>query len=41
LGWVKDRCREEFGFTPYPGTLNIKVSLNCDALLGDFVAGAG
>lgn len=26
LGWVKDRCREEFGFTPYPGTLNIKVS---------------
>lgn len=25
LGWVKDKCKEEFGFTPYPGTLNVKL----------------
>lgn len=26
LEWVKDKCQGEFGFVPYPGTLNIKVS---------------
>ncbi|HHY39228.1 MAG TPA: DUF120 domain-containing protein [Clostridia bacterium] len=26
LEWVKDKCKEEFGFTPYPGTLNVKLT---------------
>jgi CTP-dependent riboflavin kinase len=26
LDWVKEQCRDKFGFTPYPGTVNIEVS---------------
>jgi CTP-dependent riboflavin kinase len=29
LDWVKEQCLEKLGFTPFPGTLNIRVSREC------------
>ena len=26
LDWVQKQCREKFGFTPYPGTLNLEIA---------------
>jgi CTP-dependent riboflavin kinase len=25
LEWVKEQCQDKFGFTPYPGTVNLEV----------------
>ncbi|MCP4297921.1 MAG: DUF120 domain-containing protein [Proteobacteria bacterium] len=28
LDWVKHQCLDKLGFTPYPGTLNVKIAQN-------------
>lgn len=28
LPWVREQCREKFGFTPFPGTLNLEIESN-------------
>ncbi len=33
LDWVVEQCREKLGFTPFPGTLNLKLIDDCDLQL--------
>lgn len=41
LAWVKEACRREFGFEPYPGTVNLRVEPEVLAELRRLAASAG
>ncbi len=40
LEWVKRQFEEKLGFTPYPGTLNLKIEEKDAAALKSFLSGA-
>jgi CTP-dependent riboflavin kinase len=33
LAWVQDQCREKLGFAPWPGTLNLEISMDQVAVI--------
>jgi len=33
LGWVQEQCLEKLGFAPWPGTLNLEISMDRVALI--------
>ncbi|MEJ2283340.1 MAG: CTP-dependent riboflavin kinase [Desulfobacterales bacterium] len=35
LGWVQEQCLEKLGFEPWPGTLNLEISMNRVALIDE------
>ena len=35
LGWVQEQCLEKLGFAPWPGTLNLEISMNRVALIDE------
>jgi len=41
LDWVRQQCRRQLGFDPYPGTLNVRVSEKHLAVLADLLRQSG
>ncbi len=41
LDWVKQQCQDKLGFTPYPGTLNLRVDREYLAVIEKLREGEG